>query len=255
MRIDFFEEYPDEKNLSLIARTGFDSTVYLAAHTLEEFGKAAKILEKYKDRAKAAWWPLLEKSYWISPFSYPEELKTLAALLEEKKTPEVLLDQELPIIRKNLFIKNLYLFYYNKFLISSLYCRTRAAGVEISTAEYPAPGPLTQRILYALGISRDPVRTKHNRIVMFYTSMIQSENLKNGMRRMILKNAALYGNAFRVGLGTIAPGVFGNEPVLSPENLNKDLAFLREAGVQTAVIFRLGGLTEEYIHVLRKFSG
>ena len=56
-----------------------------------------------------------------------------------------------------------------------------------------------------------------------------------------------------VGLGTIAIGVLGNEPILSPVDLEDDLKFFNGAGISRAVIFRLGGLTGEYLSIINKY--
>lgn len=54
------------------------------------------------------------------------------------------------------------------------------------------------------------------------------------------------------GLGTIAIGVLGNEPILSPENLYQDLHWAKESKVEEVFIFRLGGLNELYMSEIKK---
>jgi hypothetical protein len=80
VKVDFFEEYPDLANLRKAELVGFDSTVYLAARSLPEFRSAAQRLHDVNPRLRPAFWPVLRKSYWVSPFSYPWEL---VALFEE----------------------------------------------------------------------------------------------------------------------------------------------------------------------------
>ena len=65
-----------------------------------------------------------------------------------------------------------------------------------------------------------------------------------------LKNKSQYS----ISLGTIAVGILGNEPILSPEKLEKDLEFVEKAGFKKVIIFRLGGLNKEYIKIIDKFQ-
>ncbi|MEK6905405.1 MAG: hypothetical protein AABX24_03300, partial [Nanoarchaeota archaeon] len=62
-----------------------------------------------------------------------------------------------------------------------------------------------------------------------------------------------FGENYIVGYGTIALGVGGNEPILSPQQLEKDLQIALEVGVKEVVLFRLGGLNKKYAKVLEKF--
>ena len=51
-----------------------------------------------------------------------------------------------------------------------------------------------------------------------------NENVKKKLIR--LKNK----NAHSISLGTIARGILGNEPILSPDNLKRDVEFIKKAG-------------------------
>ena len=86
---------------------------------------------------------------------------------------------------------------------------------------------------------------------MYYTSMHKSlsHHLLNNVKSLHTK----YGNSLHVGLGTIATGILGNEPILSPQNLERDLHNMKKIGIKEVVIFRLGGLDKEYVKVLTKF--
>jgi len=84
MRIDFFEEFPTEENLKKAKLIDFPSTVYLAAKSLEEFKISRKKLGKINPKLEAGYWPILEKSYWISPFSYTYELKKIFKRITRK---------------------------------------------------------------------------------------------------------------------------------------------------------------------------
>ena len=80
-----------------------------------------------------------------------------------------------------------------------------------------------------------------------YGSQIVRQRIRKDL--VLLKNKESYA----VGLGTIDVGIQGNEPILSLENLEKDLNFCKSGGFNKAIIFRLGGLNKEYIKVLNNF--
>lgn len=86
---------------------------------------------------------------------------------------------------------------------------------------------------------------------MLYHSVhyFSAEKLKFEMQQGLRK----YGDNYIVGFGTIAVGVGGNEPLLAPEQLEKDLRIAEEAGVKEVVLFRLGGLDKKYVKVMEKF--
>jgi len=249
MNIHFFEEYPSEENLKKAGQTGFPTKVFIAAKTPEEFQKAQIYLHQIG--VPAVYWPLLEKAYWISPFSDPGDLSTLQTYAGE--FAEILFDQELPVIRKNLFIRNAHYFFKNTRKIQQLYGEFARKKTKIFTAEYPATGPISQFVLRCLGVAFDPEKLDHTKIIMFYSSMIPS-SLQAGMRRQLRSLSRKYGKRVQIGLGTIQTGVFGDEPILSPEHLEKDLEFARAAGFDTAVIFRLGGLNDSNLEVLQRFA-
>ena len=61
------------------------------------------------------------------------------------------------------------------------------------------------------------------------------------------------GENLNLGLGAITTGILGTEPILSTDKLAKDLWFAKKLNIKTVTIFRLGGLTPEYIEVLEKY--
>jgi len=63
-----------------------------------------------------------------------------------------------------------------------------------------------------------------------------------------------YGKNFLIGYGTIATGILGNEPILSAAQLEKDLQIAKKARINEVVMFRLGGLNEEYAKLLKQYS-
>lgn len=247
MRIDFFEEYPTEENLAQAALVDFPSTVYLAAHSLAEFEAARIRLRAVNPTLEAAYWPILAKSYWISAFSYPDEIEALYAELASHTEPlTVLLDLELPLLRPGLFVRNAPSFFRAKRLIRKL-LELQNASLTFHTAEYPFTGTVLYPVASALGIAYSEQRFKHHRILMWYSSMIPAvlRPLRHTLR--IRRGRSI------IGLGTIATGVFGNEPILTPKDLENDLQFFKNIGVSRVTIFRLGGLSEEYLSVIKKF--
>jgi len=79
--------------------------------------------------------------------------------------------------------------------------------------------------------------------------MIKHKFISNLIKKEIVK-IRKNNPDLQLGLGTIATGVLGNEPILSPEKLKQDINFLQKNNIKTCVIFRLGGLKEEYINLL-----
>ena len=245
MRIDFFEEYPTPENLAKAKLITFPSTVYLAAHSLAEFNQYKVKLHAVNPALETAYWPLLPKSYWTSAFSYPNEIKKLHAELTSYNEPlTVLLDLELPLLRPSLFVRNVLSFFYTKRLIRSLF-KLCERGITFHTAEY---GWTTGRMNWfarflSITFSEDyPFR----RILMWYSSMLP-RIARTWRNSLVLDTHTI------VGLGTIAIGVLGNEPILSPVDLEDDLKFFNGAGISRAVIFRLGGLTGEYLSIINKY--
>lgn len=250
MRIDFFEEFPTEENLRKAKLISFSSTVYLAARSLKKFRELEKKLHRINQKLEAAYWPILKKSYWVSPFSYSHELESLIKdLKKNKKHLKVLIDLELPMLNKKLFLRNLFCFFKNRNLIKKIFRDAKEFNIDILTAECPLTSKIKMRLL---GISYPIEKHHHKRAVMFYSSMIKKESIKD-LKKSIVKEHRRYGKNFQVGLGVIATGILGNEPILSPEDLDKDLRFLKKHGIERAVVFRVGGLSREYVRFVKKY--
>jgi len=156
-------------------------------------------------------------------------------------------------LNKKLFLRNFFSFYKNKKLIKKIFENANNLNIEILTAEYPIPSKLSQKKLELLGISYPIKKYPHKRITMLYSSMIKNKSILDNIKNFVIYKSKEYGPNFQVGLGTIAVGILGNEPILSSKNLDKDLNFLRENNIKTAVIFRLGGLNKEYLNVINKY--
>ena len=127
-------------------------------------------------------------------------------------------------MNKLLIIKNLFNFCKNKRMIEDF---IKSHDVILCESFLPS------KFLKIFGLSYNGEKIK-----MAYTSMNHFINLKNI-------------NVGKIGIGCIAKGIYGNEKLLKPEGLERDLKILKRAGKE-AIIFRLGGLNKGYIDVIKK---
>ena len=243
MRISFFEEFPTAKSLQKIKLISWPSKLYLAAPSLKEFNR---IKAKIRSRKiiEIVYWPILKKreGYWISPFSKQMALRHLFDELRHQKIP-VMLDLELPTTRNPwLYLTELFHFRKDKKLIHSFICSYPG---EISLCEYSAPEKSLQR----LGLHYANTKSKVMKMIYHSVHSYSDGKIRSELQRGVTK----FGGKYIVGFGTIAVGVGGNEPILSPEQLEKDLRSAKEVGVKEVVLFRLGGLNKKYVKVLEKF--
>ncbi len=244
MLVSFFEEYPTKSNLEKVKLLTFPTKLYIAASNIEDFKKIKKKVTS-KNVKEVIWWPLLkeEEGYWMSPFS---KSKALLRIMEQGKRVSIMWDAERPRQWK-LILTELPNFLKNRKIIRQ-YISSHVTPVY--TAEYfPQKGFFAKCLSY-LGLEFDPRKYNNKVIKMVYTSM-HSYSTKF-MRKEFSKGTKLHGKNFLVGLGTIATGVLGNEPKLSPKQLERDLRIAKESGVGEAVIFRLGGLNKSYVKVIEK---
>lgn len=258
MRINFFEEYPTTKNLEKAKLIDFDSTIFLAARSLEEFNIYKNNLLKINSRLDVAYWPILPRSYWISPFSYTSDLEKLFEELKQNKEKlTVLIDLELPVLKnKILFIYNFFSFFKNKKIIKNFLKTANLYNLNIITAEYPPFNYFVLGIYRMLGISYNSQKYKNSSCIMYYSSllpMVTNKYILNKITKFlsILKKDNKIN--FELGLGTIAIGVLENEPILLPENLTRDLIFMKKNNFKIATIFRLGGFNKEYYKAIKPF--
>jgi len=243
MKIEFYEEFPNKKNLKKLKLIKFPTKIFIAAKSIEEFQKYEKLAKSYKKDLEVAYWPIIKNSYWISPFSNTNDLKELFKKLNKIKNP-LLIDLELPFIKRwKMYFKNIFHFRKNKKLIKNFLEENKN---RITTAEYPFA--FVSKFMKLIGLNYN---INYERSVMWYSSMFLkslNKKIKSNLKR--LKNK----NNHSISLGTIAIGILGNEPILSPEKMEKDLQFVKECGFKKVVIFRLEGLNKDYIKILEKFS-
>ncbi len=99
MRVNFFEEFPNSISLSKAKLIDFPSTIFIAAKSFEEFKIWEEELGKINPDLQAAYWPIINRSYWISSFSYHEDIKKLYDDLRKntgKERLKILFDLEIP---------------------------------------------------------------------------------------------------------------------------------------------------------------
>jgi hypothetical protein len=259
MRIDFFEEYPTTETLVHARDITWPCTIYLAAPSLDAYKAASTILASINPRIESAWWPTLARSYWISPFSNTDELFELRRTLRAYNGPrlKILLDLELPLLHKLLLFKNALTVIGGKRIIRSIL--EMHDRFDFATAEYPPVGTLSEKLKRAFGVSYESSLYHHRNIPMMYTSMIRGYtrflpiNLVAKIRKNLLTTAHSERGGMSIGLGTIARGAIGNEAILRPDQLRQDLLFVRDNGFLGATVFRLGGLNDQNLAVIKEF--
>ncbi|MCA9485724.1 MAG: hypothetical protein KC506_02685 [Nanoarchaeota archaeon] len=241
MQINFYEEFPSPENLAKLKLINFKTTLFLATYSTKEFLKIKNKVGKINKKITCAHWPLMKNSYWISPFANTKDLKGLFKELNKTKN-KILIDLE-PPRNKFLILKNLFSFHKNKKLIKNFLEENKQ---RITTAQFPPTifSPLEK----LLGLN---YKVKTQKSFMWYSSMIPNflnKNIRNKLKK--IKNKT----NISISLGTIAIGILGNEPILSPELLEKDLQFIKNFGYNEIIIFRAGGLNKNYLEKINKFT-
>lgn len=252
MRINFFEEFPIKRNLERAKLINFPSTVFLAAKSLTEFNKSKKELFRINSRIETGYWPIIKKSYWISPFSPPSELIRILKEVPAIKG-KMLLDLEVPILNKRLFLQNMFFFARNKKIIEQIFKQAEKVDLEIYTAEYAPPNKLFKTLAGWLGISYPLEKFAHQKIVMLYSSVAKNQWYFRLRKEFLIQEFKKYGDRIEAAVGAIGTGIGGNEPLLTPLRLKEEIASLNENGFKTATIFRLGGLNEKYLEIIKNF--
>ena len=241
MKVEFYEEFPSKENLKKLKLIKFKTRLFIAAKSIKEFKEFEKQAKAIKKDTEVAYWPTVKNSYWVSPFSNTKDLIELFHELEKIKN-HLLIDLELPLVKNwKLYIKNIFQFIKSKRLIKKFLEKNKN---RITTAEY-IRSPLLKETKF-LGLDYN-IGTEKS--LMYYSSM-SGKDLDSWKEKISqIKNKKNYS----ISLGTIAVGILGNEPILSPKNLERDLQFVKKQGFHKVIIFRLGGLNKEYIKVINKF--
>ncbi|MBV9349378.1 MAG: hypothetical protein JO026_01365 [Patescibacteria group bacterium] len=256
MRVNFFEEFPTAENMRKLDLVDWPSTLFVAAHSFAEFENIRKTYGKPYPHIVFGWWPLIRGAYWISGFTDSKRLKGLFAEAGTSHTQPLplLLDLELPRDLRAWF-GNLPHVSGNKKLIWRFIEHASELNIHIYTAEHPVTADFFLFLELAVGITF-PFSGNHVRIPMVYTSLGWTAIRKRMWNSIMRFEAALINKDPEMtmpALGTIAQGIWKNEPILPPEQLGKDLSWAKEVGAEEVFIFRLGGLTERYTAVIKPF--
>ena len=248
MHIHFFEEFPNKENLEKLKLITWPTALYVAAPSLTEFRNIQKIIHNPKIK-EYIYWPILKKEegYWISPWSKREALQRIFKELRGKKV-KVMIDAEMPTSQNpKLLLTELPHFMGNRKIIRKFIQDYQ----QCSVAEYYPEGRLKETALSIAGLHFDPRKYNNTVIKMVYHSMHRFDEkfitteLKLGKQR--------WGAKFAVALGVLSTGVQGKEQLLSTEQLEEDLRICKEVGIDEVIIYRSGGLTKEYVKVIKKF--
>lgn len=239
MQIDFYEEFPNNENLEKLKLVKFNTKIFIAAKSLEEFNIIRKKIRKINKKTEVGYWPIIKDSYWISGFSETKDLVELFKELDKYEMP-LLIDLE-PPLKRSMVLKNFLKVKKNKIIIKRF---MENNNERITTAEIP-PSILTF-FTEVFGLSYE-VDCKKS--LMFYSSMIP-----NIARKHIIGHLKKIKNKedHIIGLGVIAKGIL-DEPILSPENLENDINLVKKLGFNKIIIYRLGGLNKKYLDVIEKF--
>ncbi|MBU2589201.1 MAG: hypothetical protein KKA65_05275 [Nanoarchaeota archaeon] len=246
MIISFFEEYPTKENLEKIKEIKFQTKLYIAASSIDEFNKIKSQIKNKKVK-EIIYWPILkiEEGYWLSPFS---KRSALQRIMNETKNVSLLWDAELPR-KRSLLITQLPYFFKNKRLINDFFKNYKGT---IYTAEYFPEKGIFGRLLEYLGLSFSPNKYGNYQGKMVYSSVhdFNEKFIKAQMQCGVQK----YDNKFIIGLGVLATGINENEPIMSKERLERDLKLAKESGLKEVIIFRLAGLNKGYLKVISKYA-
>jgi hypothetical protein len=89
-------------------------------------------------------------------------------------------------------------------------------------------------------------------MAMYYTSFARPFMPKSILLKRFQKRATyLAKNNVSIGIGLIAKGIHGWEPVYGAKELQEDLDICKKAKVKEAIVFRLGGLNKEIARIIK----
>jgi len=158
-----------------------------------------------------------------------------------KINEELLIDLELPWLNPFLFITNFFKLKKNRKIISD-FLEKNSNRITIAES-YLSFGRMGR--LFGLKYNVNCKRS-----LMWYSSTRfkwQNSEIIKKLKRIRNKNKQF------PAIGTIAGGIYRIKFIESPENLEKDLAFLYNKKFKEVIIFRLGGLDKKNIGIIEKF--
>jgi len=249
IKISFYEEFPTKENLQKLKLIDFPCDLFAACQSIKEYWSLKKQLELAHPKVTVQFWPVLKASegYWMSPFSDFKALKrTISEITKEKNKMRIVWDVELPR-KKLLMLTNLNSFLKSKNLIDEF---VRSSKQEILITENPVFLSIVGELF---GVYFSPKKYYAHKTVMYYSSLIPTKMLREGVVEDIKSLHAHLGKRLSVGLGTIAQGVEKRPKTLTSQELHSDLSTMKTVGIEEVIIFRLGGLNTNYTKVLRNF--
>lgn len=252
MQISFLEEYPTDDNLNKLSLLPFKTNLYLASESVNQFLRLKqKIKKQYKNVNEIVYWPILKVSegYWISAFSKVNALKrVLLEINSSKEAFSVLWDAEIPLLNKKLYFTEAPDFFRNRQLINKTLTNLNEKH-PIIVAAFPKIG-ISKFLHYLAGTSF--YSGDFSYVDMIYTSLLKGIDKDEFLKSTVKKSKGRF-KEYVVSLGLIAGGVEGTAPLISKEDLLKELQFVESQEIKEVVIYRLGGLNKEYLNVLKKF--
>lgn len=262
MRISFYEEFSVKENLDKIRLISFSAKLIVAANNIEEFNSLKNNIKKYKNKniKEIIYWPVLKKEegYWFSVFAKHSALKrTVGELKQNRSKLTIMWDAEIPILKKSLFFTQLPYYFSNRKMIREFFENSKKCKIRILTSEYPLENKFFRKILSNFFlVSFAPSVYGNKKIIMLYTSFFKNHpGIEKYLESQIIIGKRLFGKNFIVGLGCIATGIMGNEPLLTPEELERDLKIVKKSKIKDVVIFRLSGLNKKYMKIINEYTG
>lgn len=201
------------------------------------------------------YWPTLkiEEGYWVSAFSKREGIERIIKELQNvDETISVLWDAELPHLRRQLFITELPEFLGNRKIIQDFVAKP-PENVTLYVAENRKRNILHKLFLRIFTVTFDP-HLNYNRIEMLY-GQLKPEALGKSLKMGIAEMGRNYNPVF----GVTAEGIGGSAKEgswmrISPAILDKQLSIAQKFGIKKVFIYRLGGLDQDYLKVIKKYS-
>lgn len=253
MIVSFFEEYSSELNLNKLKLIHFSTNLYIGCKDINQFLQIRNRIKKnYQQVKQVIYWPILklEEGYWLSGFTKTEGIMRI--LEELKKTKEnfpILWDAELPTLNKKLFITQLPNLITNRKLIYGALLK-QSPNHPLIVAQFSRSG--LQEWFSQIGATSFPFANYH-RLDMLYSSMMKNSDKSKFIRETIYRNKRKY-KQYSVGFGLLDRGEGDPTPLITPNELDRDMRIAKTKNIREVVIYRLGGLNENYLRVLEKFS-
>lgn len=277
MEISIYVEYP-EKELDNLHLVRFPADIHIAGKSLNGFDNQARQVYSSNSQIKrVGYWPTLdpEEGYWMSAFADPMAIERVTSELAERNSEDERLlltwDAEIPHQTPTLMARNLPRALKTRRDIQGFLASHEQHNLDIVVAQFaahtmpvPAPAWVTEKILGAWGTHFDPHKYNIEGVAeMTYTSFgkypgIEGAIFHNFTPAQLIKAAERgvqrHGDKYAVGIGALATGEMRNEPTLTVPEFERDLKAAKQAGVERVFIYRLGGLTQDHVDIIKELT-